>query len=87
MPTNDYPYIRAWGEILGSSSDYIRQQTERARRDRAPYTATYYTTSTDNRTFDSSAPTHHWQTFTDIANPHVREQVRQLVDKMNRGER
>ena len=34
-----YPYIRAWGQYLGSHSYYIEAQKEEAEKDNAPGTA------------------------------------------------
>jgi hypothetical protein len=36
-----YPYIRVWGEYLGSFSYYIEAQKAEAERDNAPGTALY----------------------------------------------
>jgi hypothetical protein len=33
---NDYPYIRAWGRMIGSYNSYIQLQVEQARQDGAP---------------------------------------------------
>lgn len=35
-PLMDYPYIKAWGEQLGSSSWYISNLMHDARKDKAP---------------------------------------------------
>lgn len=40
--TRDYPYIRAWGKMMRSRGYYIAGQVDKARRERAPETATYY---------------------------------------------
>lgn len=37
----DYPYIRRWGELMGSNSYYIEEEIKRARADGAPQTAIY----------------------------------------------
>jgi hypothetical protein len=37
----DYPYIRAWGWMMGSLPYYIDEQVKLARQDKAPQTATY----------------------------------------------
>lgn len=47
MPKNDqvaqadYPYIRAWGRMMGSSHYYIQQEVEKARQMQAPQDAIY----------------------------------------------
>ena len=41
MTSNDYPYIRAWGRMLGSDSYYIDRQVAQARTDGAPPNAVY----------------------------------------------
>jgi hypothetical protein len=38
---DDYPYIVAWGRMMGSHRPYIRQQVEQARADGAPPNAIY----------------------------------------------
>lgn len=37
----DYPYIRAWGEMMGSFRPYILGEVDKARRTGAPHTAIY----------------------------------------------
>jgi hypothetical protein len=42
MPSaNDYPFIRAWGRLMGSYNYYIRDQVQQARDDHAPANAVY----------------------------------------------
>ncbi len=43
-----YPYIVAWGQLMGSYGYYIQDQCEKAEEDKAVFTACYYN-STDNR--------------------------------------
>jgi hypothetical protein len=62
--TGDYPYIRAWGEMLGSSDAYITEQVEQARRDKAPANATYR---------DRNAG--RWSTTDDISSQGTRAQL------------
>ena len=38
---NDYPWIRAWGQLLGSKDWYIQDQIARARQTNAPANATH----------------------------------------------
>lgn len=53
--SDDYPYIRAWGVMLGSSRDYIDTQVAQARADGVPANAIHkntdgYWSSTDDIT-------------------------------------
>lgn len=68
----DYPYIRAWGQLLGSGQYYIDQEVELARKEGAPADAIYH-----NRE-DS-----YWARFADIAdsNPN-KATVARLVESM-----
>ena len=70
---NDYPYIRAWGRLLGSFDYYIEDQIAEAKRDRAPYDAIFKTGEED------------WSTFSELletADPVVIEQVNRLIIDM-----
>lgn len=60
---NDYPYIRAWGKLLGSFHYYVREQVEQARADRAPTNATH-------RKVDGT-----WATTDDITRAETRRQL------------
>ena len=42
-PRSEYPFIRAWGQMMGSRDPYIRDQFARARAEGAPPTAIYRT--------------------------------------------
>jgi hypothetical protein len=66
---NEYPYIEAWGRYLGSLSYYIRDQTDKARRDKAPRTAIY---ERDGK----------WITFEEVTNPHAIWAVNQELERM-----
>lgn len=66
----DYKYIRAWGQMLGSFPSYIEGEVERAKRDRAPQTATY-------RRQDGS-----WATFEQVVNKETRNTVATIVKQM-----
>lgn len=37
----NYPYIRAWGQIMHSRGWYVDEQVKLAQRDRAPHDAIY----------------------------------------------
>lgn len=39
---NDYPFIRAWGRVMGSQRTYIEEQVAQAREDNAPEDAIYW---------------------------------------------
>jgi hypothetical protein len=41
MTDVDYPYIRAWGHMLGSRQDYIEREVQKAREANAPEDAIY----------------------------------------------
>jgi hypothetical protein len=41
----DYPYIRAWGRLVGAAANYIDRQIARARYERAPSNAVYRNTN------------------------------------------
>lgn len=42
----DYPYIRAWGEQMGSHRSYILDQVSEARKEKAPEDAFYRSADT-----------------------------------------
>lgn len=58
-----YPYIQAWGKMLGSDPSYIREETQRAIADKAPPNATH-------RAGDGT-----WSTTDDV----ISNQTRQLL--------
>jgi hypothetical protein len=60
---HDYPYIRAWGQLIGSPESRIRDQVELARRDGAPADAVH-------RNEDGT-----WTTTGDVTAPHTRWQL------------
>lgn len=39
---SNYPYIRAHGRLMGSNTEWIGREVERARADKAPADAVYY---------------------------------------------
>lgn len=57
---DDYPWVRAYGQAMGSFPYYINDQVQLARRDRAPQNAT-------RRNDDGT-----WATTDDIVNPSMR---------------
>ena len=66
----DYPYIRAYGLLLGSFPSYIDSEVEKARRTNAPQTAV-------SQYQDGS-----WATFEDITFSDTRERIAALVADM-----
>jgi hypothetical protein len=58
----DYPYIRAWGRMMGSMPYYIEDRVAEARKDRAPQDATYKKDGT-------------WLTVDGITNEETRSQL------------
>lgn len=42
MPAVDYPYIRAWGHLMGSGTHYIEDEVRRAKLDQAPQDVIYW---------------------------------------------
>lgn len=66
MKKLDYPYIRAWGRMMGSHSYYVDDQVEKARRNKAPQNAVYYNINS-------------WQTFDKVTNPHTIAVITRLV--------
>ena len=59
--TTDYPYIRIWGNHLGSYSDYIEMEVDRAHEEGAPQTAYH-------RNPDGT-----WSTTDTVFSTHLRE--------------
>lgn len=66
----DYPFIRAYGLLLGSFPSYIDSEVEKARRTNAPQTAV-------SQYQDGS-----WATFEDITFSDTRERIAALVADM-----
>jgi hypothetical protein len=66
----DYPYIKAWGWMMGSNDSYIRDQVEKARRMKAPADAIYLRshplTPDDPKRHGESTE---WATFASITHP------------------
>lgn len=60
-----YPYIVAWGHMMGSFDYYINDECERANADGAPSTAIYEESSPDNNVRHS----HKWVTFDEVTSP------------------
>lgn len=58
----DYPYIRAWGHLMGSFAYYVERQVTKARDENAPKTAIY-------RGY------HAWHTVGEIQSPATRRSV------------
>ena len=66
----DYPYIRAYGLLLGSFQSYIDSEVEKARRTNAPQTAI------------CQLPDGRWSTFEDIRFNDTKERIAALVANM-----
>lgn len=68
----DYPYIRAYGLLLGSFQSYIDSEVEKARRTNAPQTAV------------SQYQDGNWATFEDITFSDTRERIAAIVAEMQK---
>ncbi len=66
----NYPYIRAWGMMLGSFPSFIECEVEEAERTHAPQTAIYQ---------DQDG---NWMTFEDIQLSDTRKRIASLVETM-----
>ena len=60
MTDTDYPYIRAWGRLVGTATQYIHDRVVQARDERAPANAVY-------RNLDGQ-----WLTTDDVLLPETR---------------
>lgn len=58
-----YPYIRAWGKMMGSFKPYIDEQIAAAREANAPLDAVYFNGN-------------NWVRFTDVQSDETRARVR-----------
>lgn len=70
--TFDFPYIRAWGHMMGSFQYYIDEQLRKAREDGAPETAIY-------RNDDGS-----WCTWEGIKSEHTKALIKEKADALIR---
>lgn len=68
----DYPYIRAYGLLLGSFQSYIDNEVEKARQTNAPQTAV-------SQYQDGS-----WATFEDITFSDTRDRIASIVAEMQK---
>ena len=68
----DYPYIRAYGLLLGSFQSYIDSEVEKARQTNAPQTAV------------SQYQDGNWATFEDITFSDTRERIAAIVAEMQK---
>lgn len=66
----NYPYIRAWGMMLGSIQSFIEYEVGKAERTNAPQTAIYQNQNGD------------WVTFEEIQFADTRERIAALVEGM-----
>lgn len=72
---NQYPFIRAWGQILGSNVWYIDDEIARAKKAGAPARAIYPKHANDG----SGQKTGEWATVDDIANSDTKARVEKIV--------
>lgn len=70
--TIEYPYIQAWGKILGSFPGYIADEIGRARADGAPKNAIY----------KQSGGEREWVTADSIKSPETKKKVEKIVHKI-----
>lgn len=61
-----YPYIVAWGKMMGSMNYYIEDMLRQAERDGAPEDATYL------KNINSDNATGKWSTMDGVVNPNSR---------------
>ncbi len=73
----DYPYIRAWGWMMGSDRYYIEQEIETARADKAPEDAIYW--RFENETERTGA--HVWHRFADVTNPSTTHAIERYMSE------
>lgn len=71
----DYPFIRLWGQLMGSFSYYIQDQLERARQTNAPRTATF------ERTLAGGAKSGEWATVEGIQDGNTIYALKQMAQR------
>lgn len=71
LANSKYPYIRAWGQLMGSTQEYVNGQIEQAQKDGAPSDAIYKTLSK-------------WSTFAEVTNIDTRHRIETLLDAWRR---
>jgi hypothetical protein len=71
MAGRDYPFVRAWGVVMGSGSAYIERQVEKARRDKAPPDAIYERTERGEKLG--------WATYRQVTSPDTRVQMDRIL--------
>lgn len=64
--TEEYPWVRAWGELMGSYQYYIKDQIARAKAAGAPQTAVYQ---------PANGPSTEWVTLDAITSSHTQRQL------------
>lgn len=67
---NEYIYIRAWCQMLGSFPTFTENEVARAKADKAPKTAVY---RRNNGT---------WATFEEIQSQRTKQEVQTIVKEM-----
>lgn len=65
-----YIYIRAWGIMMGSNSDYIDGEIELAKKDNAPETAIFKRED--------------WHTYETITSPETKTRVQEIVNYLRK---
>lgn len=71
-----YPYIVAWGKMIGSMDYYINDMVRQAEKDGAPEDATYV----KNVTSDNA--TGKWSTMDGVVNANTRIYLEEVVEKL-----
>jgi hypothetical protein len=56
----DYPFIRKWGQLMGSRRSYVEDELQLARAEHAPANAIYRQGNSE------------WRTTDDVTNPKIR---------------
>jgi hypothetical protein len=69
MPDDyDYPYLRAWDRMMGSSGWWCEENLSRARKEKAPQDAIY------------KSHVGKWHTYENIQRPDIKNFIRKLVE-------
>lgn len=77
-----YPYIRAWGQIMGSHAYYINDRIEDAQLDGAPENAVYLCSHKYTTLPSCDKPGPHWVTVDEIVREDTRARLHKIVREM-----